>query len=457
MPSRRRLLVAGAAFLGGCTQSATDPTASGPSPTASVPPTDSDRPSQTPTDATPSEEDRPTATDRDPRPLSVTGAWRQFGADAGHTGASSTTSFAETGVPYWKLRRVRSGSPVVADGRLYHFALLGENEAGGQTVTPTRVGTEQPLDGRPAFVCRNANDGAIEWTFEFDRRRTGWAAAGSGLVTAGFHDGVRAFDPATGRVEWHVEAEGSGSPTIAGRHVVVPVAGSVDGSGNYLREPSVQALDLATGAVRWTIRPPKRGIGVAASDDAVAVLSWDYDERGSLAVRSLVDGGERWRTSLDGFAFQMPAVADGDVYVSSYSGTVSSFALDDGSHRWRRSFERRPSGVAVDGDALYVSSGAGPRALDATTGEDVWHREADFEGSGVTPAVAGDVVYTGGDYERLRALDAATGEERWSFGFPQTVVEGDMMMQGAASQPVPVDGGLFVEAWDGLYAFGPNV
>jgi outer membrane protein assembly factor BamB len=459
MPSRRRVLVAGAALLGGCTQATSDPTATGSSPTRSDPPTDSDRPSQTPSDVTPSDDgERETVTERDPRPLSASGAWRQFGADAGHTGTSSNASFAGTGVPYWRLRRVRSGHPVVADGRLYHFALLGQDESGRQTATPTPVGTEQPLDGVPALVCRNANDGRIEWTFEFEQRRTGWAAvaSGPGLVVAGFHDGVRAFDPANGQVQWHAEMDGAGSPTVAGQRVVVPVSGVVYSSGSYRRKPAVTTLDLTTGEVQWSKQPPSRAIGVAAREDAVAVVSWDWEETGSLAVRSLDDGSERWRTSFDGRSFETPTVADGVVYVNNSDGWLGTFAVADGTAGWTRSFERWSAGVAVAGDAVYAGEREQFYALNAADGSDRWAVDV---GHTVRPAVAGDVVYVGQrgvEDASLFALDTTDGSKRWSHSFPFTVVEGDVMTAGLVDQPVPVEGGVYVDAIDGLYAFGPE-
>lgn len=201
MPSRRYVLATGAALLGGCTQASNDRTSTGETPTD---PVASDPPSGSPSTAPPNDADEEpgTVTDREPRPLDVGDAWPQFGGGPGHTGASAHSGLPDDGVPHWTVRQIRSGAPVVADGRLYHFAKLGTGDDPERvTATQTAVTTARPPGGQPAFVCRNATDGHIEWTYEFDRRRAGTAAVSDGLVVAGGHGDARCRVTASSRRE----------------------------------------------------------------------------------------------------------------------------------------------------------------------------------------------------------------------------------------------------------------
>ncbi len=78
-------------------------------------------------------------------------------------------------------------------------------------------------------------------------------------------------------------------------------------------------------------------------------------------------------------------------------------------------------GPSLAGQSVYVtvSLGTGERndgltlALNAQTGALRW--KTDTGGTGGTPAVAGGVVYLAAEDGSIRALDAATGKQRWSF------------------------------------------
>jgi outer membrane protein assembly factor BamB len=67
----------------------------------------------------------------------------------------------------------------------------------------------------------------------------------------------------------------------------------------------------------------------------------------------------------------------------------------------------------VVGDAVYVASGFGIQAFDASTGATLW--ELVLESNALnTPAVVGGVVYVASQGGRVYALNAATGAIEWS-------------------------------------------
>jgi outer membrane protein assembly factor BamB len=456
--TRRQLLAvlgAGVGGLAGCTNPGSD--------TASPTDGSADEPTAPPSGPGPTPGHRPTATPRNPEPVAVGGAWPQYGADAGHTGVATAAGVPDGGRPYWHLRRVRSGPAVLAGGRLFHVAKLGADPSEPVTITRTRepdAGTAHPVYGEPYVVARDARDGRIQWSKPLDGPAAGWPAAAEGRVLVGVNGQVSAYEASSGTVAWHHDLgdEIVGDPTVAGDAVVVPIQGVVSGrDGEVLREPQVRAYALGNGDRRWTARPPKRANDVAVANDTVVVVSGGWDGTGVVEARSLADGQRRWRTRVPGDYFEGPVVVAGTVYLSSSTGVLHALDVDDGDERWQRVFDRRPSGVAADDDAVYVGAGGALTVLAAADGSERWTRA--LPGSVRTPAVADGVVYVGtnGERARLHALAAVDGTERWaSAPFPFKTVEGDMVMAGVEAQPTVGDGAVFVSAVDGLYAFGPD-
>jgi outer membrane protein assembly factor BamB len=108
----------------------------------------------------------------------------------------------------------------------------------------------------------------------------------------------------------------------------------------------------------------------------------------------------------------------------------------------------------VDGEVVYLASTDNSVvALSVWTGEVLWRVESDNDLA--TPAVADGLVFVGG-YD-LAALDAATGQERWSFATPggvwgsPAVVDGVVYaVSNGSIEESPVTGHVFaIEAVDG--------
>lgn len=438
MPSRRTFLAIGAGALAGLAGCVTDPLRSPPSTGGTY------------------DGDRPTLTSRDPEPLDVAGEWSQRGSGPGHDGVTDAAGVPAQGAVHWQLQRVRSGPAILAKGRLFHYAKLGENRGGEPTKTRTRepdAGTAHPVYGVPSLVAREPSEGYIEWATELPDLATGWPAVGDGLVVASTGRSIGAYDVDDG-AEWWSHDLGDrpvGEPTVAGDTVYLPLSGVVDGSsGEPIHEPKVRAYALDDGDERWTTPMPERGLRLAVGGDTVVVVSHGFDGSGTVLGLSSGAGAELWRQDVSGGFFRSPAVADGTVYVPDTDGRLRALALADGSERWATD---AGDGVAAADGAVYAG---GDRlvALDPADGSERWTVESD-EGTFGTPAVGDGAVYVGGNWADLSAVDPADGTVRWSHSFPTQTVEGDMVMRGLAAQPAVVEGGLFAFAFDGLYAFGP--
>jgi outer membrane protein assembly factor BamB len=117
-----------------------------------------------------------------------------------------------------------------------------------------------------------------------------------------------------------------------------------------------------------------------------------------------------------------PVVADGRVYTIDVKARVRAYNAETGALVWEHQVrgENSPSetlyggGVSYDGGRLYVTNGAGDAAaLDAATGNQIWMVKPGGPLRGA-PTIANDTVYALSQDSYLFALNAATGETRWS-------------------------------------------
>ncbi|WP_323674447.1 PQQ-binding-like beta-propeller repeat protein [Halorubellus sp. PRR65] len=333
------------------------------------------------------------------------------------------------------------------------------------TEAPTEEPTDEPTEGDPEPVT--ALSGTWE-QFRGDARNTGVSGEASGFsgepaetwrAPAGNHtllnsspvvaDGLayvevdtgilRAYDTADGSVAWEQpypdgDAEGLGS--VAVRDGLV-YGGPIDDDVFY-------AFDAASGAYQWRA---SLSTGTFASPtvagDAVYVASTD----GVVYALDAEDGGERWRYDTGGeTVLGTPAVTDGSVYVASttpqerpdgVSDLVDEYFYYDQFYQWG-DLEEDPLATVVDLDASGTV-----HAVDAATGDVRWSTTLpDFVVS--SPAVVNGTVYVGCWDGNVYALDGANGSERWRAAADAPV----------SSSPAVADGSVYVGDWSGsLHAF----
>ena len=104
---------------------------------------------------------------------------------------------------------------------------------------------------------------------------------------------------------------------------------------------------------------------------------------------------------------------EGDVYGSALAGdTVVLLTLKPGAHEW-----------TIEGRR-------------ADSGERAWHGVA--PGTSLGPEVKGAIIVSGRD--GIRALDAATGKERWRFSRPVNETNKNDEALGGLQSPAILDG-----------------
>lgn len=271
---------------------------------------------------------------------------------------------AETGEELWRTTvcdndgQDRVYPPAVADGRVY-----------ANTLAET-------------LYALDAGTGDVRWEYRLEEK---WGdrilAAGDLVYTTDASRRVFAVDAETGREQWEYYY---GEPLPA-----TPVVADGTLYIGFGERSVLRAVDTGTGRHEWEQSGPDdqwvRGLTVA--DDRI-YAGWGLpgDEPGHLLAIDAETGDELWRLQTEQAVDSEPAVANG---------------------------------------TLYVHSGGWLRAVDAETGQLQWRFDTegdfdrDFYHSMKPPVVASDTVYVGGYDATVYALDAQTGERRWSYALGQ--------------------------------------
>ncbi|SEC21994.1 Serine/threonine protein kinase [Streptomyces sp. 2224.1] len=253
-------------------------------------------------------------------------------------------------------------------------------------------------------------------------------------------------------------------PAVSGDGAAGPVhlGGSAApiGPGPRADAPGPQPRGQAGAATNW-VRPPGTGpvTGVPAQGPTGGAAAAESPARGEAApppppeAPPAEPGRWRpWRFRMSNDVWGTPAVADDLLYVTSFevhaldvasgrrkfktrdvawamavadgrihaSDGPSLYALnaDDGAERWRLHTEGWVYALQVDRGTVVTSTrGGGVQAWEAATGERLWETggvQTDFETAEAAPVVHDGTVFVWAD-ARLKALEARTGAERWSY------------------------------------------
>ncbi|MEV6568247.1 serine/threonine-protein kinase [Streptomyces kronopolitis] len=219
-----------------------------------------------------------------------------------------------------------------------------------------------------------------------------------------------------------------------------PAAGGpAEGPGRGEAAPSAppEAPTAEPGRWRpWRFRMSNDVWGTpAVADDLLYVTSFEVH---ALDVAS---GRRKFKTRDVAWAM---AVADGRIHASD---GPSLYALDaeDGSDRWRLNTEGWVYALKVHHGTVVTSTrGGGVQAWEAATGELLWETggvQTDFESPDAGPVVHDGTVFVWAD-ARLKALEARTGAERWSYPIGDAAACGGVPMRLLPAS----DGAVYVVA-----------
>lgn len=358
------------------------------------------------------------------------------GAAAAALAGCSTGSGAPVAWNHAFERRVLAPPAVTLGGDVAVVPLEGESvgvEAGevrwrspatGPTAPAATLGGERVVFGtvgRHPYRSVDAANGDEEWTRDGDVLGLVSPAGGSVLV-AGDRSRLVGVFAASGGITWSRSFEVPAADGGTTRSGALSSARVVDGTAYLRGGPGYLALAADTGDTVWA-RDRERGVSfevgrrnmslAPAVGDGAAYFWTTDDTRDGLGgaqvlAREQSDGSVRWRHRTTGAA-AAPAYADGPdlVVAADESGAVAGLLPGDGAVEWSVDLEgavaySRP--VAHRGTVYVPVGGDQDRlvALDAASGE---RRFSLSTGHSLRPAAAGDRVYAAG-YRGLYALDA---------------------------------------------------
>ncbi|WP_458244375.1 outer membrane protein assembly factor BamB family protein [Streptomyces sp. MAI_2237] len=225
---------------------------------------------------------------------------------------------------------------------------------------------------------------------------------------------------------------------------------SVSGDLVYVTSFEVHALDVATGRRRFKTRDVAWSMAVADgrihASDGPTLFALDCRE-----------GADLWRLSTDAWVYSLHADR-GTVVTGTRGGGVQAWEAANGQKLWeltgaQTDFEQPEAGPAVHEGTVYVWQDARLRALDARTGDERWsYPIGDAASCGgvpvrVTPAPDGYVYVSAGT--RVLALDIAGGHVKWHFEAPAVFLSPPTFAPG----PAVTGGGIYLADYLGtVYA-----
>ncbi|MGW1007176.1 outer membrane protein assembly factor BamB family protein [Streptomyces sp. NPDC002520] len=225
---------------------------------------------------------------------------------------------------------------------------------------------------------------------------------------------------------------------------------SVAGDLVYVTSFEVHALDVATGRRRFKTRDVAWSMAVADgrihASDGPTLFALDARE-----------GTDLWRLSTDAWVYSLKADR-GTVVTGTRGGGVQAWEASGGQKLWEISgcqtdFESPEAGPTVHDGTVYVWQDARLRALEARTGDERWsYPIGDAASCGgvpvrITPAPDGYVYVAAGT--RVLAIDVASGRVRWHFEAPAVF----LCPPAFAPGPAVTGGGVYLADYLGtVYA-----
>ncbi|WP_416840858.1 PQQ-binding-like beta-propeller repeat protein [Haloferax sp. DFSO52] len=307
-----------------------------------------------------------------------------------------------------------------------------EADFGMPTWEPAAIGSFAYTASDPLRIVDAAAGEEVE-TVPGDRWTTPAVLDGS-LYSSGISDAPRrmgVYHAETGRTLRSIELPAA--PTTA-------PAFSNDRETMFLglRDEQLCAVDLNAGEVKWT----RKLYGAVHQQLAVNLRAIFVVTQGQRLYCLGTDGSGYWQTALETAEPYPAVVGDERVYIAGWD-RIAALEKRNGNVVWEDDggvHER----LAFDGKRLYASRG-GLRALDAETGEEQW--SFDPRDGTSAASIAADTVYVGTDDGRLVALkrggtDVLEDRERWSIDLGSNVGHSMAATDRRVFCPVLRDDGL---------------
>ncbi|WGP11985.1 PQQ-binding-like beta-propeller repeat protein [Streptomyces sp. SH5] len=224
----------------------------------------------------------------------------------------------------------------------------------------------------------------------------------------------------------------------------------VSGDLLYVTSFEVHALDVGNGRRQFKTRD----VAWAMAVEGGRIHASDGP---SLYALDATTGAEQWRLSTDAWVYALKADR-GTVLTATRGGGVQGWEASSGEKLWevtgaQTDFETAEAGPVIHDGTVYVWQDARLRALDARTGLERWsYPIGDAASCGgvpvrVTPATDGYVYIAAGT--RVLAVETGSGRVRWHFEAPAVFLSPPAFAPG----PAVTGGGVYLADYLGtVYA-----
>ena len=228
--------------------------------------------------------------------------------------------------------------------------------------------------------------------------------------------------------------------------------------GSYL-ENSFVAFDAASGREQWRFEPSGPVVASPEYTDGTIVFP---TKSGTMYALDAADGTEQWQLSAGRYA--TPTAVDGTLFVPDEP--VLAVDAASGETLWEHSITESPWGyhpVAVADDTVYLSDNEwGLYAIDSESGETVWETtlgEGAAPATGTMPLIDGSGDDSGqrtiylSNGTQFTAVDAASGEKRWTYETPDPVdqpaalADGTVILLSGAGNMHALDAATGEQQW----------
>ncbi len=192
-----------------------------------------------------------------------------------------------------------------------------------------------------------------------------------------------------------------------------------DGAFFVVADGTLQALDEADGATRWTVPLDGPTTGLVAEGNLVLA-----SVGASIRAFRITDGALVWRQALPTTPTSPLAVGAGAAAIVLNEKTLATFALADGAPRWQFPLLEPLAAMALANDRVYfgTSANACARKLDKT-GSDLWCLRTRVQAVGVPDLDESRIYFTLFD-NSVRELDRNNGATRRRDELPARPVSG---------------------------------
>jgi outer membrane protein assembly factor BamB len=320
------------------------------------------------------------------------------------------------------IRRVDM-TPAVANGTVY----IGSGDQSFYAIDATTGKKKWSYVAGPGMVSSNYTSYPVPA-----------AVLKNGIVYFVTEDGLHALDALTGNRKWLFETlqeipkqkymprKRAPEGPVMGDGVIFLTAWPRI-LGNTPLKSFVYAVDPESGKAKWvtsvdgldiTAPATAKGLVFFAVEEPAPLTS--HSNRATLYAINAADGQVKWKFGADnkGYGTAQGIIADNTIYFRT-AKSLLAVELETGRQLWSFSADDIRGGLRVDDKHLYAITHKGTmarpddtlHALALTNGHEKWSRG--LSDNAHTAMVHDGVVY--GGIGPLRAIDAATGKELWSF------------------------------------------